>query len=61
MTRSWVHKCKTIGNNIASIANDFTVTHMDEAWLLILRFGHIFRPSKINPRKPGGYCPIMLL
>lgn len=61
MTRSWVHKCKTIGNNLASIANDFTVTHMDEAWLLILRFGHIFRPSKINSRKPGGYCPIMLL
>lgn len=50
MTRSWVHKCKIIGNNIASIANDFTVTHMDEAWLLILGFGRIFWPSKMNPQ-----------
>nr|DAS61439.1 MAG TPA: hypothetical protein [Caudoviricetes sp.] len=53
MTCSWIHKCKTIGNNIARWLYYYQRCYFHsrgEYWFFILRVGQIFGSSKIKPQ-----------
>nr|DAT45310.1 MAG TPA: hypothetical protein [Caudoviricetes sp.] len=53
LTLGVTHKCKTIGNNITIWLYYYQRCYFPlnrGDWFFILRFGHIFRPSKIKPQ-----------